>query len=156
MKRKIFVFSLSFFLLFIISLNSSFAQNNVATCQIEEGKYKLLEGIPGVAGACTEIKFPEYISKVYIFAMSAIAVASLLMITIGAGYWLLSAGNASVAGTGKTIIKDALIGLAVAFLSYLLLYTLNPDILSGRLDVESLRVDSSANNSSATNTNNSQ
>lgn len=135
MKKKLVSF-LFLLVMFFVSSNFCLAQEEEkVSCEVETGVYKLLEGVPFVAPACSKIKFPEYISKVYIFAISAIAIASLLMITIGGGYYLLAAGNASTIGTAKTIIKDALLGLIVAFLSYLLLWTINPDILSGRLDM---------------------
>lgn len=140
MKNKLAKFVL-IILILSSSANFALAQDNIDTCPVESGKYKLLEGVPFVADACTEIKFPEYVSKVYIFAISAIGIASLLMMTIGAGYYLVSAGNASTAKTGKDLIKDALLGVLVAFLSYLLLYTLNPDILSGRLNTSALKVE---------------
>jgi hypothetical protein len=135
MKKKLvkFLFLIG---MFFVSSNFCLAQaKEEVSCEMTAGKYKLLEGVPFVASACSEITFPQYISRVYIFAISAIGVASLLMITIGGGYYLLAAGNASTIGTAKTIIKDALLGLIVAFLSYLLLWTINPDILSGRLDM---------------------
>lgn len=141
MKKKLVGF-LFLLVLFFVSSNFCWAQEEKSlSCEMTKGKYKLLEGVPFVAEACSEITFPQYISRVYIFAISAIAIASLLMITIGGGYYLLAAGNASTIGTAKTIIKDALLGLIVAFLSYLLLWTINPDILSGRLETSDIGIE---------------
>lgn len=145
--KKIFWQIFFIILFFSFFTNLTLAQESTTTdtatqnCNTEPGKYKLLEGVPFIADACSEISFPEYVSKLYIFAISTIGVAALLMITIGSGYYLVSAGNASTAQLGKTLIKDALLGVLIAFISYLLLYTLNPDILSGRLNMDKMKID---------------
>lgn len=139
MKNKlvkiIFVFAL------ILTFNNQCLAVEEECNEEKESCYKLLESIPPVLTAGEVVKFPEYMSKVYIFALSAIGIASLLMLTIGGFFYLSSAGNQSTANTAKKIITDALLGLVVAFISYVILYTINPDILSGKLDTSAVRVD---------------
>ncbi|MCK4635704.1 MAG: hypothetical protein KAT32_02475 [Candidatus Moranbacteria bacterium] len=139
MKNKfikiIFVFAL------ILSFNNQCLAAEKECDKEKESCYKLLESVPPVLTAGKVVKFPEYISKLYIVALSAIGIASLLMLTIGGFFYLSSAGNQSTANTAKKIITDALLGLAVAFISYVILYTINPDILSGKLDTSAVRVD---------------
>ncbi len=89
--------------------------------------YTLLEKVPW-AGTT----FPEYIVGFYKFAVAFVAIAALLMITIGGFYYITSAGNQAQAGTAKTIVKDALLGLIVVFVSWLILNTINPDLLNAK------------------------
>ncbi len=88
--------------------------------------YKLLEVIPGIDKSPT---FPEYVTGIYKFAIVIVAIAALLMLSIGGFAYMASAGNQAQAGTAKKIITDALLGLVVVFLSWLVLYTINPDLL---------------------------
>lgn len=95
-------------------------------------KYKLMEGIPGFseAGAGSEIAFPAYISAIYKFGLWAIGLCAMFMIMLGGYMYLTSAGNTSQTGKAKGIIFDALAGLALALVSWLLLYTINPELVN--------------------------
>ncbi len=86
--------------------------------------YELLEKVPWEGTT-----FPAYIVGVYKFAVAFVAIAALLMITIGGFYYITSAGNQAQAGTAKTIVKDALLGLIVVFVTWLILHTINPDLV---------------------------
>lgn len=139
MKNRFFKILLILVFAFVISTDYCLAQKT--TCDATDGRYHLLESIPGVAEGCEVVEFPEYMSGIYKFSFVAIAVSALLMITIGGFYWLMSAGNQSQAGTAKKLITDALIGLAVALVSWLILNTINPDLLKGELDTGAMKVD---------------
>lgn len=137
-----------FKILFLVALLFSIGNQCLAA---EEGKfdYKLLESVPLVGKAGEVVKFPEYISGVYKFVFVAITISALLMLTIGGFYYLASAGNQSTAGTAKKIITDAILGLIVAFVSWVILNTIDPAILSGKLDTSVLRVVEDSNVSCA-------
>jgi len=96
------------------------------TTQITFAKYKTLETIPGVKSA----DFPSYVTGIYNFAIAIVLIAALLMITLGGFYYITSAGNQAQAGTAKKLITDALLGLVVVFLIYLVLNTINPDLMN--------------------------
>ena len=55
--------------------------------------------------------------------------------------YITSAGNTSAAGTAKKVITDALLGLVAAFLAYLLLYVINPDLVNLNLNLISVGID---------------
>jgi hypothetical protein len=56
------------------------------------------------------------------------------MIAFGAFSYLVTAvGNPSKMQTAKEYITNALFGLALAFLAYLILYVINPDLVGGTL-----------------------
>lgn len=139
MKNKLKILMLAT-LLFSVS-NICLAAEEDATDTKSGFEYKLLESIPLVGKAGDVVKFPEYISGVYRFAFVAIAISALLMLTIGGFYYLSSAGNQSTAGTAKKIITDAILGLVVALVSWVILNTIDPEILSGKLDTSVMRVE---------------
>jgi len=98
----------------------------IFTTQTVFAEYKQLETIPGVNGT----DFPSYVTGIYNFAIAVVLISALLMITIGGFYYITSAGNQAQAGTAKKIITDALLGLVVVFLIYLILNTINPDLMN--------------------------
>ncbi len=93
-------------------------------------KYKLLESIPfiGTQGS-SDINFSTYLLGIFKFAIASVAIASLVMITIGGYLYIISAGNQSRSGHAKEIIWNALIGLIVSFFVGILFLTINPDIM---------------------------
>lgn len=86
-------------------------------------------------GGNTEVtSLPDYISKIYIFAMGAVGIAALYALVLGGVQYVTSSVVDQKADAKDRIIK-ALIGLAVALGSYLILYTINPDLVSLRLNL---------------------
>jgi hypothetical protein len=88
--------------------------------------YTPMEQIPGF-GAPTD--FPSYLTALYKFGLWTIGLAALLMISIGGFMYITSAGNNSQMGKAKSYITDAIIGVILALVAYLLLYTINPDLV---------------------------
>lgn len=125
MKRKnvllVFVFVAVSLLPFVFRANPLFAID-----------YIPLEPLPGAESASD---LPSYISGIYKFALWAVGIAAMFMITIGGGMYLTSAGNTSAAGNAKNVITDAIIGLVLALVAWFLLNFINPDILSGDLSI---------------------
>ncbi len=91
-----------------------------------------MEPIPGSA---TTTDFPSYIRAIYKFGIWTVGIAALLMISIGGFMYLTSAGNTSKTGQAKEIITDAIIGVILALVSWLLLYTINPDLVKNSSEV---------------------
>ena len=69
----------------------------------------------------------QILSAVYNFGVATAGLSVLIIISFGAMLYLTAADNPSQATKGKTYIMNALIGLALIAVSYLLLYTINPD-----------------------------
>ncbi|MFA6047410.1 MAG: pilin [Parcubacteria group bacterium] len=90
--------------------------------------YTPMEKIPGMASGAVE--FPAYVKAVYKFGIWAIGICALLMIMIGGFMYMTSAGNNATMGKAKGYITDALIGLAMAMTAWLLLNTINPDLVN--------------------------
>lgn len=106
-----------FFALFVLSSRFVLAQFN----------YTPMEKIPGFEGISGS--FPEYILSVYRFGIWTIGIAAMLMIMIGGYMYITSAGNTASMGKAKGIITDAIIGLLLAFTAWLILYTINPELV---------------------------
>ena len=135
MKKNIKVFVL----VFLICVSNIILIQFVFAADSTTG-YKLLETMPGVgkAGEAPK-KFSEYIKLVYNFFVAFVVISALLMITIGGFSYILSAGNQAQAGTAKTIITDALIGLIVVFVSWIILNTINPDLIGSGINLNNLQ-----------------
>lgn len=95
--------------------------------------YTPMEKLPGF-GLVKD--FPGYVSAIIKFSYWTIGIAAVLMMTIGGFYYMTSAGNNSRMETAKGIIWDAILGVAMVMISWLLLYVLNPQLIGG--DVSSL------------------
>ncbi len=117
-KKIVNIKDISFFLIILFIF---------AKIQVVFATYKTLEKVPGVA---QNAGFTGYVTGIYNFAIGFVLIAALLMITIGGFYYITSAGNQAQAGTAKKIITDALLGLIVVFLTYLILNTINPDLMN--------------------------
>ena len=78
----------------------------------------------------------EYLAGLYRFLVGLAGLAATVMIIVGGMRWLLAAGDAGKIGAAKTTITSATVGLIIALGSYIILFTLNPELVSFR----SLRV----------------
>lgn len=85
--------------------------------------------IPGLEFLKATTDFGELISNIYIFGMGLVGISALLVL-VGAGVWYMSAGdNAGRAGEAKKWMGNAIFGLVLALLSWLILYTINPELI---------------------------
>ncbi|MFA6322609.1 MAG: pilin [Candidatus Buchananbacteria bacterium] len=72
----------------------------------------------------------QYIGVVFQYIVGLAAFLAAVMIMIGGFLWLTSAGNPSRVTQGKEYITGALVGLLLALFSYIILYTINPSLVS--------------------------
>lgn len=71
-----------------------------------------------------------YINSLYVLALGLSGVTALGVITYGGILYISSAGNSSIQGDAKDRIYKALIGLGLLVGSFLILYTINPDLVN--------------------------
>jgi hypothetical protein len=109
----------------VFALLFAFLVGSFAT-QAATGSYTPMEAIPGFG---RPKDFPTYLMSIYKFGLWAIGICALLMITIGGYMYLISAGNKASAETAKKVITDAIAGIILALVSWLLLYLINPDLV---------------------------
>jgi hypothetical protein len=92
--------------------------------------YQLLE--PTITGGITSVdasNFADYLKSLYIAFFTATTALSVLVFTIGGLEYILSA-IPGVKVNGKEKMTNALFGLGIALASYLILNTINPDLVS--------------------------
>ena len=91
------------------------------------------------------IDFPwlaDYISGLFRYAIPVAAILAVVMMMVGGLQWLTSAGDSGRVGAAKKRIVGAAIGLALLLGSYLLLYTINPELVTLRaLRIETVIAD---------------
>src|SRR3990167_7900818 len=98
----------------------------MAQVQLETG----LPGVPSQLPAGQEL--PSYIRYLFIFGIGAISILALAQMIIGGIIYILAAGNAARVEDAKDTIFQALFGLGILLVSYLLLRTINPDLVNLR------------------------
>jgi hypothetical protein len=100
-------------------------------------QYKLLAPLPGLVGDRVNIAngLGSYLNNLYTAGIAIATGLAVLMIVIG-GIQYVSSDAIGGKSDGKQRIQDAIIGLLLAFMSYLLLNTLNPDLLNNDLKLE--------------------
>lgn len=77
-----------------------------------------------------EATLPDLINYIYKFALGICGLTALVSIILAAAQYALSAGDSSKMGEAKNKITQALLGILILLFSYLILYTINPDLVS--------------------------
>lgn len=100
-------------------------------------EYKLLAPLPGGTAVIDMSKdaFSIYASQFFWFLLSASIILALVMVVVGGVQYVGAAGNTSVLEDAKNRIKNALLGLVIALGSWLVLYSINPDLVKFELPV---------------------
>ncbi len=77
-----------------------------------------------------QIDISKYIAALYSYLIAIVGILAVAMIVFGGLRWLMAGGNASQIGEAKEYIGSAIIGLLLALFSYVLLQTVNPNLVS--------------------------
>ena len=80
-------------------------------------------------GGLTQATISQYLGAAFNLGIGIAAILAIIFIMIGGFRYIAAAGGGEVE-QGKSMIKNAIIGLILALLSYTLLQTVNPAILS--------------------------
>ncbi len=106
--------------------------------------YPLHEKIPGQNGRAGQGSrgidtLQEYLESLYKFGIAIVAILAVVMIGIGAFMYIVtSAGNAGKLANAKEIITNAIVGLVMALLAWLILFIINPDLVGTTLTTPTL------------------
>jgi|GEM_PF-2889721 len=76
---------------------------------------------------------PTCINQIYVWSLGVAALLALMMMVIGSYYYMTAAGNAERSAKGVEIIWSSIIGIAILFGAYLLLNTINPQLVNFQL-----------------------
>jgi len=121
-KQKLFAPKTGLFLLIIAGLflmNTNFA---------EAVEWKTITDLPGLP-AGKPVTLDNFIIVLYDFLLSAVGIAAMFMIVIGGFRYLTAAGNAAALSEAKDIIYSALYGLLLAISVWVIVSTINPDLV---------------------------
>jgi len=102
---------------------------NTQTQQGNVGKYTPIVSVPGLNA---DDSLPGFIKMLFKFSIVGGGILAVIFIIIGGFQYMVSGAGEGKKG-GKDRIQNAIIGLLLLLLSYLILYVINPDIIS-RLD----------------------
>src|SRR3989338_3628026 len=99
-----------------------------------QAQVKLETGLPNIPGNQLPIgqELPSYIKYLFIFGLGLITSLALTQMIIGGITYILAAGNAAKMEDAKDMIFQALLGVGLLLVSYLLLRTINPDLVNLR------------------------
>jgi hypothetical protein len=90
--------------------------------------YEPLVRIPGLP-ATGDINLSQYVVGLYNFLLSIVGIVAVMMLIIGGMKYITAAGNASIISDAKDTIWNAIFGLLLALLSWVIVSTINPDVL---------------------------
>lgn len=71
----------------------------------------------------------DFLASLYTFLVGVVALAAFLMFILGGVTYLTAGDNESRIGKAKALMKNAVTGLTIALLSWLILFTINPDLV---------------------------
>ncbi|KKU27307.1 MAG: hypothetical protein UX39_C0001G0027 [Candidatus Magasanikbacteria bacterium GW2011_GWA2_46_17] len=75
----------------------------------------------------------QFIQIIYNYALRVVAIVAVVVIVVAGIQWTTSGGSSEVIGAAKKRIGGALMGLFLAYMSYSILYTINPSLVNLRL-----------------------
>jgi len=90
--------------------------------------YEPLVRLPGLP-ATGSLNLSQYIVGLYNFLLSIVGIVAVMMLIIGGMKYITAAGNASIVADAKDTISNAIFGLLLALLSWVIVSTINPDVL---------------------------
>ena len=130
-KLAHFVFSLVVSLFALVPL-ISFAQAN--------NSYELLAPLPGFGPQVyTTGNFSKYVESIIYLSITIAAILAVINIVIG-GFKYMTNEGLNTKEEGKDQIKRSVLGLVVLASSFLILNTINPQILNFQLDIAKINV----------------
>lgn len=124
LKRKHIIYGLIFIGIFCL----------VSIAHAEGLTYKPLQPIPGITSASD---LPTYLKALFNLGIAAAGLLAVLMIMYG-GVKYMSTEAYSGKSDAKDIIIRSLLGLLLAFASWLILFTINPDLLNLDFSMEEI------------------
>ncbi|OGF63946.1 hypothetical protein A2661_02190 [Candidatus Giovannonibacteria bacterium RIFCSPHIGHO2_01_FULL_45_24] len=97
--------------------------------------YNLLQPLPHTGQSVSD--FPTYVGRIIPFILGLAAVLAVVMITIGGIEYAISEAVDAKADA-KDRIMQAIFGLLLALASWLILWTINPDLVNLKLNIKEL------------------
>lgn len=83
---------------------------------------EFLEGTPGDTGGL--------MARLFVFGLSLVGISALIMFVFAGVVYMTAGDSQSRVNQAKSTMGNAVFGLILALISYLILYTINPDIVT--------------------------
>ncbi len=136
----IFAFALLLFSPFYIEVALAQPTPTPTSATTAEDPYTLLAPIPCVGGNCsgdlaTNTTLPQYVKGFIQLSIGISAVFAIVMIVIG-GFQYMTSDALQGKQDGKTRIKNSAIGILLIAASFIILQTINPDLLDIKLKID--------------------
>ncbi len=124
--NKIIFFTL---LLFLVSAGIAQAQQMTTPPETASAESGIRLNVP--IGTQTKVNdFSEYVKLWYNFVLGTVGIVAAVMIMWGGFKWLTSRGESEAIKDAKERIIAAITGLVLAFLSYTILFLVNPNLVN--------------------------
>ncbi|MCR4330509.1 MAG: hypothetical protein NUV49_01350 [Patescibacteria group bacterium] len=91
---------------------------------------------PSIGGGNATGNPGDYFNNIYRLMVGITSVLAVIMIVVGGLEYIASAANPSAKASAKSRIWAAIGGLLLALSSYLILQTINPDLVNFNLNIE--------------------
>lgn len=149
--KKIKIFKFVFFLFFALQLSGAFILTALPLTAQAEDNYSSLDYTPQIkipvsgsgldqattkvgsydsaSGVMSSDLLARYIKALYDYGMIICGILAAIVLMGGGVLWLTSAGDSSKVGQAKELITGSIIGTVILFSSWLILNTINPDLL---------------------------
>ena len=115
--------------------------SGVPATGVYTGVYTFLEPLPGLGGSIdTRTGVGDYVNKIITLVVMIAGVLAVLMIVIGGIKWMLEE-SVFEKGAAKKMIQNALFGLVLVLASYMILNTINPNLVDVSLVIKSQSID---------------
>lgn len=109
-------------LLIILTPTFALAQTEVEVTLIGESSNPC-------SGAGGGGSLPLCINQIYVWSLGLSALLAMLMMVLGGYMVMTAAGNAQQSTTGKEMIWSSIVGMGILFAAFLILNTINPDLV---------------------------
>jgi hypothetical protein len=86
-------------------------------------------GPPTTPGTAETSAIGRLVARIYTYSLGAAALLALLMMILGGYKVMTAAGNAKQSSDGKAMIMGSVVGLGLLLGSYIILNTINPDLV---------------------------
>lgn len=85
------------------------------------------------------LELGQCLADIYNFALILVGIAVVIQLIRGGWDWFTALGNPGKVKAGKEKILNAIIGFLIILASYLILNTINPDLLKGNLTLPGIQ-----------------
>lgn len=139
LRKKILISTIV--ILVVLSWYASTNNNLLAAGQCRSGRGGLCVELAAVIPGLEFIQYDEsqglggFIASLYVFGLGLVGITAMVMLIYASVLYMTAGDNMTRVGEAKKKISNAMFGLVLAFLSWIILRTINPDLVQS-LDIK--------------------